>query len=97
MFTFKETCGVIMTPDKKCILRGKSRYGMQLCLVDEKSRLKVRKWSISKGITNFVDTKYIRVSNNAKELYNIAGNKYEPDKMGELIAVKLNVTYSEQE
>ena len=97
MFTFKETCGVIMTPDKKCILRGKSRYGMQLCLVDEKSRLKVHKWGITKGITNLVNTKYIRVSNNVKELYNIDGNKYDPAKMGELIAVKLNVTYSEQE
>lgn len=48
MILFKETCGVIMTSDKKCILRGKSRYGMTLCLTTENSRLKVRKWKNSK-------------------------------------------------
>lgn len=95
MELFRENCGVIMTPDKKCVLRGKGSYNMCLCLVEEKSRYSIRKYRNVKNIEKYIDTRWIKVSDKVKELYNLDTNKYDKDKMGELVSVKLKVTYSD--
>lgn len=95
MELFKENCGVIMTQDKKCILRGKDTYNMCLCLIEEKSRFSIRKYRNVKNIEKNIDTRYLRVSDKVKEFYKLDSNSYNKDKMGELISVKLKVTYSD--
>ena len=95
MELFRENCGVIMTPDKKCVLRGKGSYNMCLCLVEEKSRYSIRKYRNVKNIEKYIDTRWIKVSDKVKELYKLDSNRYNKDKMGELISVKLSVTYSD--
>ena len=95
MELFRENCGVIMTTDKKCVLRGKGSYNMCLCLVEEKSRYSIRKYRNVKNIEKYIDTRWIKVSDKVKELYNLDTNRYDKDKMGELVSVKLKVTYSD--
>lgn len=95
MELFKENCGVIMTQDKKCVLRGKGTYNMCLCLIEEKSRFSIRKYRNVKNIEKYIDTRYIKVSDKVKELYNLDTDRYSKEKMGELISVKLKVTYSD--
>lgn len=93
MIISKETRGVIMTSDKKCILRGHGAYKMKLHLIDEKSRLKIKMFKNTKGITDFIDKRFIAVSDAVKEEYKLESNKYDSKVLGELIGVKLNATY----
>lgn len=88
MDIFEESCGVVMTQDKKCILRGRSDYNMMLTTLDEKSKLKVRKWGISKNFLDFVNKRHIKLSDKVKKLYNIEDDYYNEEKIGELIEIK---------
>lgn len=97
MILFKETRGVIMTPDKKCILRGHGAYKMKLHLLDEKSRLKIKMYKNTKGIADFIDKRFITVTDAVKEEYKLESNKYDSKIMGELIGVKLKATYELEE
>lgn len=97
MIISKETRGVIMTPDKKCILRGHDTYTMKLHLLDEKSRLKLKMYKNTKGITDFIDKRFITVTDAVKKMYNLTNNKYNSEIMGELIGVKLKATYELEE
>lgn len=94
MILFEESCGVIMTADKKCIVRGRSRR-KTLCLVGEKSRLRVYKAGISKGIESLVELKYLELSDGVKKKYNIDTNMYKDahNIIGKLESVKIKGLY----
>lgn len=82
-----------MTPDRKCIVRGHSKYNMVLCTVDEKSKFKIRYYRHYKNITDYTEYYKIRVTEEVKKLYNLDSNMYNKEKMGELIGVKVKAYY----
>lgn len=88
MEIFEEACGVVMTQDKKCILRGRSDYNMMLTTLDEKSKLKVRKWGIGKNFLCFICNHKIKLSDKVKELYDLSDDYYKEEKIGKLVEVK---------
>ena len=81
---------VIMTEDKKCILRGTSKTKYELCLVGEKSKRQIKE---ARGIKSAEDivryNDFIYLSDAVKEFYNVEYNRYrDDDKIPKLIGVK---------
>ena len=97
MILDKETRGVIMTPDKKCILRGHDNYHMVMCTVEEKSKFKIKAYRHFKNITDYINTDRLRITEQVKQLYGIDGNLYNAEKMGKLIGVKIKAYYEIEE
>lgn len=94
--SWTEHMSVIMASDRKCILRGREKGARpKLCLIDEKSRYKIRLWKITKNITSLIDYRYITVTPAVQKLYNLPNSSYNKEIIGELIGVKLDVTYTE--
>lgn len=96
---FTDTRFVIMTSDKKCILRGNSKYNMTLCLVNEPSRLKVKVNRNGKAVLTSVKSSVnrswanVKLSDAVKELYNTKDSFYNEEKIGELITVRVSAEY----
>ena len=89
-----ENKAALMTPDKKCILRG-TGSDKELCLLDEKSNKKLMLYKSIGMAEAAKDGAYIHVSEKVKELYNItSGYKYNKDKCGELIAVEVKCDFT---
>lgn len=81
---------VIMTEDKKCILRGTAKTRYELCLVEEKSKRQIKE---ARGIKSAEDivkyNDFIRLSDAVKEFYGTDSNLYrEGEKVPKLIGVK---------
>lgn len=100
---FTETENIIMTPDKKCILRGNSKYNMTICLVDEPSKLKVKHSRNGKAMLQSVQAHMskswsnIKMTDAVRKLYNTDKSLYKEDELGELIAVKVEAKFSIKE
>lgn len=91
--TWSESRGILMTEDKKCVLRGCDKYNQILTLVDEKTNYKIKQWRSSKNLERYVNSSRLLVSDKVKELYGLENKRYNEEKMGKLISVKLEATY----
>lgn len=91
---FEESCGIVMTKDKKCVVRGRNRQKI-LCLVDETCRARVYKSGIAKNLESFIDQRFLKISDGVKREYNLDTNLYRDakDVLGELETVKLKGVY----
>ena len=81
---------VIMTEDKMCVLRGTARTMYELCLIDEKSKRKIREARGVKTAEQTAKHKYIRLSDKVAEFYGVDTRLYSEDnnKLPKLIGVK---------
>lgn len=92
---FSESKAVCMTEDKKCILRGRSKYNRELCLVGEKSRLAILTYRSKTNAELYAPNDFykIRLSEGVRKLYNVDTNIYDKNIIGKLIGVKVNTYY----
>lgn len=90
---WSESRGILMTEDKKCVLRGCDKYSQILTLVDEKTKYKIKQWRSSKNLERYVDFRRLLVSDKVKELYGLDNSCYNEEKVGKLISVKVEATY----
>lgn len=81
---------VIMTEDKACILRGTAKTQYELCLVDEKSKRKIREARGIKTAEQIAKHDYIKLSDKVAEFYGVDTRLYSEnnEKLPKLIGVK---------
>ena len=94
---FKETKYVFMTPDRKCIVCGANKWHLQLKLVEEKSRYKVKHCKNAAEVLYTVKrtAKHngLQMTDKVKELYHTDEKYYKEELFGELIKVKVEADY----
>lgn len=93
MFSWNDTRAIIMTEDRKCILKGNSKYNKTLCLVDESTKLKVKTFRGVKTAETEVKSKRIKLSKGVAELYNLDSRIYHKDSGVKLVGVKVKCKY----
>lgn len=90
-----DTMFVVMTVDRKCILRGRKNTRLLLSLVDEKNNHKLFTCRHAKEVLdNLNSNRYtIWLTEEVRKLYGIKGNSYKNDKMPKLVEVRANLEY----
>lgn len=85
---------VIMTADKKCIVRGKTRY-ILATIEEERGNYKLYTCRHGSSVSRNMQSNkaYLNLTDNVKELYGTKSNYYKADELPELIAVRARTTY----
>lgn len=88
---------VLMTEDKKCILRGTSGTLYELCLRTEKSKRNIKEFRGLKSALEFTKYSRIKMSDEVVKHYNLSRSIYKPEDatMPRLIAVKVKKILTE--
>lgn len=86
---WKENRKVIMTKDRKCIVRGKGQNSYILCTVDEQSRYKIKDMINPKLTIERFKKFLLPISDEVKKLYNTESCWYFEEVMGDLEEVKI--------
>lgn len=82
---------IIMTEDRKCVLRGTSRTKYELCLVNEKSRRTIKEFRGLKTAESFTEYGRIRLTDKVKEYYNTKNNLYTDEVKDKIKLVPVKV------
>lgn len=86
---WKENRKVIMTKDRKCIVRGKGKDSYILCVVGEQSRYRIKDMVHAKYTIEKFQRTHLPISEGVKKLYNTESCWYSRELFGELEEVKI--------
>lgn len=86
---------VIMTKDKKCIVKGSKNTKLVLTTLDEKCNLMLYTCRQKKIVCNNLNAGYrnLTLTDNVRDLYKTKNKYYSDSGLPELIAVKIKTTY----
>lgn len=93
MLITTDTGIIIVTEDKKCILRGHDKSDYILCLITEKSELPVATFKSFSGAKLYAKDTPIIISLEVTREYNIPYMFYHNNCISPLVAVETNIQY----
>ncbi len=93
MLITTDTSIIIITEDKKCILRGHDKSDYILCLVTEKSELPVATFKSFSGAKLYAKDTPIIISSKVTREYNIPYMFYHKNCISPLVAVETKIQY----
>ena len=93
MLITTDTGIIIVTEDKKCILRGHDRSDYMLCLVGENSELPVTTFKDFRSAKQYAENNPIMISTKVASEYAISYMFYHNNCVSPLIAVETNIQY----